>query len=362
MTTYPVPDVLLEHLCKEAREATQFALSAVHMVPHTEADASVTNWLNSGATQADQLLRSLDGMLDLLSSAAPASAALEEFDLAASVASIVEGLNLAAGATGTGLIVGSMQPLHIAQDRQAMEQVVTRVLDAAAKLAPCAKIHVSLSAGDGEARLSLTASHPDLAARWLNSLNATPNHIEMHMGVEVPVAIAAMVAGKHLRALQGRAEIVPSGPSLSVLMFHLPAGAQRTDAGTHPDALSILVVEDCDDSFILTGAALPNENIFRASDGFEALEQMQKRRFDVVLMDVHMPGMDGYTAIRHIREWETQTGSPRTPIIILSSDDIETQRNSAAQSGCSGFLHKPIREGDLSPFLEQLKRARSLAA
>jgi CheY-like chemotaxis protein len=145
-------------------------------------------------------------------------------------------------------------------------------------------------------------------------------------------------------------------------VFHLPAGTQRADAVAHPDALSILVVEDCDDSFILTSATLHHELVFRAIDGFQALEQMQKRRFDFVLMDVHMPGMDGYTAIRHIREWEMQTGSARTPIIILSSDDIETQRNSAAQSGCSGFLHKPIREGDLTPFLEQLKRARLLAA
>ena len=79
------------------------------------------------------------------------------------------------------------------------------------------------------------------------------------------------------------------------------------------------------------------------SDGEEGIRLAAALRPDVVLMDVHMPGMDGYSAIRAIRDWETQTASARTPIVVLSSDDLETQRRHAAQSGCSGFLRKPIR-------------------
>jgi len=80
-----------------------------------------------------------------------------------------------------------------------------------------------------------------------------------------------------------------------------------------------------------------------------------------VLMDVHMPGIDGYAAIRSIRDWETETGNARTPVIVLSSDDLDTQRRSAAQSGCSGFLRKPLRNGELLEVLNRLKAARAVA-
>jgi CheY-like chemotaxis protein len=73
-----------------------------------------------------------------------------------------------------------------------------------------------------------------------------------------------------------------------------------------------------------------------------------------------MPGMDGYAAIHAIRDWETQTGNARTPVVVLSSDDLETQRRSAARAGCSGFLRKPLRNGDLFEMLDRIKCERAL--
>ena len=94
----------------------------------------------------------------------------------------------------------------------------------------------------------------------------------------------------------------------------------------------------------------------------EAIDLVKKRRFDVVFMDVHMPGMDGYQAIRSIRDWETQTSNARTPIVVLSSDDLDRQTRSAAQSGCSGFLRKPLNNRDLPELLQRLKEVRTLSA
>ena len=129
-------------------------------------------------------------------------------------------------------------------------------------------------------------------------------------------------------------------------------------ADLRPEALSVLVAEDCDDSFALTEILLQDEHVWRARDGREALRIMQKQRFDVVFMDIHMPDMDGYSAIRSIREWETETANSRIPIVILSSDDLDTQRRSAAQCGCSGFLRKPLGQRELSNLLDRIKEAR----
>ena len=82
---------------------------------------------------------------------------------------------------------------------------------------------------------------------------------------------------------------------------------------------------------------------------------VQEQRFDIVFMDVHMPGMDGYETIRRLRDWETRMGGARTPMVVLSSDDLETQQRSAAESGCSGFFRKPLQKWDVTPLLERLK-------
>lgn len=116
-----------------------------------------------------------------------------------------------------------------------------------------------------------------------------------------------------------------------------------------PDALNILVAEDNDESFVLTETVLQDERVWRARDGQDALEMIQKQRFDVVFVDVHMPGMNGYEMIRSMRDWETRTGSVRTPMVVLSSDDVETQQRSAAEFGCSGFLKKPLERWEVMP-------------
>ena len=137
----------------------------------------------------------------------------------------------------------------------------------------------------------------------------------------------------------------------------LPEPPQQERTG-----LSVLVAEDSDESFMLTGILLQKELVWRARDGIEALDMMQAHRFDVVFMDVHMPGLDGYQAIRSMRDWETETGNARTPIVVFSSDDLETQKRSAAQSGCSGFLRKPLDHDDLMELLDRLKTVRTVVS
>ena len=51
--------------------------------------------------------------------------------------------------------------------------------------------------------------------------------------------------------------------------------------------------------------------------------------------------MDGYTATRAIREFETSNGSARVPIVVLSADSLDTQRQNGAKAGCSGYITKP---------------------
>jgi len=107
--------------------------------------------------------------------------------------------------------------------------------------------------------------------------------------------------------------------------------------------LNILIAEDSDRSYYVLESYLEGEphRLTRAQDGATAVERFKTGGYDLVLMDVHMPVMDGYAAARAIREWETTDGRARVPIVVLSSDSPETQRENGARVGCSGYITKP---------------------
>ena len=78
------------------------------------------------------------------------------------------------------------------------------------------------------------------------------------------------------------------------------------------------------------------------SDGQTALEACRTSAFDLILMDTHMPVMDGLTAIRGIRAMEAETPCPRTPVISLTADAMPSQVQEALAAGADRHLAKPI--------------------
>jgi CheY-like chemotaxis protein len=79
---------------------------------------------------------------------------------------------------------------------------------------------------------------------------------------------------------------------------------------------------------------------------------MNEERFDLVLTDIHMPGMDGIEATRAIRADEITYGRPRTPIIALTADAMETGKRACKDAGMDGFLTKPVDPALLDQMFE----------
>jgi len=88
-------------------------------------------------------------------------------------------------------------------------------------------------------------------------------------------------------------------------------------------------------------------------NGLEALQAMEKQEFDLVLMDVQMPVMDGFEATVRIRQAEKTTGQ-RQRIVAMTAHAMKGDRERCLECGMDGYLAKPIRSSELDALLESL--------
>lgn len=118
---------------------------------------------------------------------------------------------------------------------------------------------------------------------------------------------------------------------------------------------TVLVVEDFVANRLLVKAMLsklfPNMRILEACNGQEAIEQVVAEKLDLVLMDVHMPTMDGVEATRHIRLMAPPNNN--LPIVALTASALEEERDRCLACGMNEFLTKPIRPELLGRVLKQ---------
>lgn len=109
--------------------------------------------------------------------------------------------------------------------------------------------------------------------------------------------------------------------------------------------LRILLVEDSPDNRMLIKAylkAMPYQ-IDEAENGEVAVTMVQTQKYHLVLMDMQMPVMDGYTATRAIRKWEKDTGAAAVPIIALTAFALNEDEGKSMAAGCTAYLTKPIK-------------------
>ncbi len=100
----------------------------------------------------------------------------------------------------------------------------------------------------------------------------------------------------------------------------------------------ILVAEDNDSNFILMSYILKKHYQFdRAKNGKEAVEFVESGNYDLILMDIKMPIMDGLEATKAIK-----ANHPDLPIIALTANAFDSDRVLALEAGCNDFLSKPV--------------------
>ena len=115
---------------------------------------------------------------------------------------------------------------------------------------------------------------------------------------------------------------------------------------------TVLVVEDNDMNMQLVEYLLEEGgfNILKATSGEEALRLTAEATPDLILMDIHLPGMDGLSVVRKMKE-DKRTN--KIPILALTAHAMRGDRDRFLQAGCDGYISKPI---DVKAFIPSLQR------
>ena len=162
------------------------------------------------------------------------------------------------------------------------------------------------------------------------------------------------------RILSTDAMVVPQdipSPAPAVLPVQVPAAP--VPPGTLPQntrALRILHAEDNPVNALLTRELLRRRGhtVTDVESGEAALEALATNRFDLVITDIHMPGLDGIETARRIRALEAEENRPRSPIVALTADALETGQQACLEAGMDGFLTKPVHPAQLDGIIEKL--------
>lgn len=135
----------------------------------------------------------------------------------------------------------------------------------------------------------------------------------------------------------------------------LASAAPKGSASTSLTGRHVLVAEDNEVNMEVARLMLESLGVApgHAANGLEAVQAFEAARPALVLMDVHMPEMDGLTATRHIRALEAERGWQRTPIVALTASALPEDRQRCLDAGMDSVLAKPFQPQQLQEVLVQ---------
>jgi CheY-like chemotaxis protein len=134
--------------------------------------------------------------------------------------------------------------------------------------------------------------------------------------------------------------------------------AIRTPKPRLRDGIRVLVAEDKPVNQKVVSHRLERQGctLRIVEDGLQAVRALESEAFDVVLMDVHMPGMSGLEAARIIRAREAGTDR-RTPILAFTADALQKDRDRCIEAGMDDYLSKPVKSAELLEKLVTLTKS-----
>ena len=361
--------VFLANMSHEIRTPFHGMLGMMSLLQDTHLTRQQSGFLDTAKESAQHLLNILNDILDVSKlEAGNLQIAPEPLDLKQLMRQVDELMRVQARAKDLALrvTIAPDVPRWVRADATRLKQILFNLLSNAVKFSNTGTVGLTLArATSGALVFEVTDTGIGMDAATLARLferfvqaDATTSrrHGGTGLGLEISRSLARLMGGDiTVQSTPG------AGSRFTVTLpleaVEAPASAPDTAAapldGGEPE-LRVLVAEDHPVNQAYMEAVLEklgHRSVF-AGNGEEAVRAMQAQEFDVVLMDLHMPTMDGFAATRAIRALPGQKA--RVPIIALTADAFPETQARARQAGVDDFLAKPAHLPQLRDALARL--------
>jgi signal transduction histidine kinase len=356
----------LANMSHEIRTPMNGVLGMAELLQRTPLDAEQRRFVSALSRSGRALLALLNDLLDFSKIEAD-RLVLESrvFDLHAALDDCVQLMAPSASRKGVQLHYQRAPevPQWVRGDPLRLQQIVNNLLGNAVKFTDSGEVRLAVRAaaalGPGGVQIEVTDTGCGIGTQALAQLfepfaQADAGTARRHGGTGLGLAIARRLA----QAMGGRIEAasqVGQGSRFVVELRLEPSAAPERFEASAPGALggmalAVLLVEDnpVNQLYAQTQIEQLGHQVSLATDGRAALDTLQQQAIDVVLMDCHMPGMDGYEATRRLRELEARDPArSRVTVIALTASAMAEDRERCAAAGMDGFLCKPFSREQL---------------
>ena len=293
----------------------------------------------------------------------------EPFDLHGVISTVAELARVAAAERGLALTLHSDMPAPcwVRGDVARLRQVLLNLTGNAVKFTEAGGVSLRAVWADGHAMLQVADSGPGIAPEDRERIFRAFEQVDggfarRHGGTGLGLTISREL----VQAMRGTlvCDEAPGGGALFRVRLPLAAAA----APAAPAAASpltgrlrgrVLMAEDNPVNAIVAEAVLARLGleVTTVPDGEQAVERARAGEWDLLLMDCQMPGLDGFEATARIREDERRRGRERVPIVALTANALQGDRERSLAAGMDDHLAKPFDDRQLFQALQRWLRA-----
>jgi signal transduction histidine kinase/ActR/RegA family two-component response regulator len=365
----------LANMSHEIRTPLNGVLAMAQVMERGELPEEQRDRLAVVRQSGEQLLAVLNDVLDLSKiEAGKLELADQDFDLERVVAAVGDGFRTLAAEKGLEFSVKidpSAQGLWRG-DSDRLKQILSNLISNAVKFTPEGKVAATFEVADaGGLRLSVTDTGIGIAQDKILTLfekftQADSSTTRQYGGTGLGLAICRELA----QLMGGQISVMSEERRGSTFIVELPfprgssaetAEAPQASADVGHSSVRVLAAEDnLVNQKVLKAIVEPMDvELAMVGDGRAAVEAWRTGHFDVILMDIQMPVMDGIAAAKAIRAAEKAEHRPRTPILALTANALVHQVEEYLGAGMDGHVAKPI---EISKLYDAMSRALSLPA
>ena len=355
----------LASLNHEIRTPLSGILGMTDLLLETQLNIDQKDYIDAVRVCAEHLLQILNGALEYSALAANHVTVEEtEFPLREIFDGVIREFSPRAESKGLKLIRNFDPALPEATigDAVRLRQLLVNLLSNAVKFTDNGEVELAVFGSRSESSvLSLSVVVRDtgigIAPERVRSIfdsfqrlhgNAVHEQSGIGLGLAVSQKLAMLLNG----SITVQSELGRGSTFFIDLPLRLPAESAKPDAVPEKTRCRILVVDDNAIAQTVASHALRRRDyeVQCAADGYEALETASQAAFDLVLLDLQMPGLDGFQTAERLRQMPKYS---HTPIVAVTANCSEEDRERCRQHGMQGFLAKPVRTKDLLQMVEQ---------